>query len=109
MAEFFSYDPTNGVRKMWDYDEMAGKAHFRHEQDVEPLLRYTNEMRNTGLRDRAFKELKHYAELPAVVQIELRNKGIDIFSKDPQMIKRMLREIDTNYPYLKVTEKRHGG
>lgn len=108
MAEFFDYDPRTGVRKMWDYDEMTGTAHFRHEQDLEPFKKFTMAARNEKIYD-GRQEMNHYAELPTVVQIELRNKGIDIYSKDPTMIRRMLQEIDANYRACKVTDKVHRG
>lgn len=107
MPEFFSYDPMRGVTKFFDYDEMTGDAYIRSEQDVSPLLGKTMEERNTGKHDSPRKDFRLYAQLPTVVQIELKNKGIDIYSKDPAMVKRMLAEINTNYPYLKTTWKVH--
>ena len=47
------------------------------------------------------------SSLTPIVQIELRKKGIDIYSKDPAMLRRMFAEINTNYPYCKVTDKTH--
>lgn len=107
MPEFFDYDPLSGVRKTFDYDEMTGTAYIRSEQDVEPLLWKTLEDRNTGNQDSKKKDFKLYASLPPVVQIELKNKGIDIYSKDPTMIRRMLQVINREYPYLKSTWKVH--
>lgn len=104
MPDFFEYDPLTGVRKLWDYDEMTGNAHFLHEQDVEPLLDRNAEARNLRIEG---KDLKFYCSIPPIVQIELRNKGIDIYSKDPAMIRRMFQEINANYPYLKTTDKIH--
>jgi hypothetical protein len=106
MSEFFSYDPLLGVEKLWDYDEMEGKAYFRDQQDVEPLLSRNMEARNTRIYD-GKQELRFYCAMPPIVQIELKNKGIDIYSKDPEMIKRMFAEINANYPYLKVTDMVH--
>jgi hypothetical protein len=107
MADFFNYDPLKGVTRYFDYDEMTGEAYIRTVQDVEPLLRQTAENRRTGLADGPHKEFKHYCDIPAVVQLELRKKGIDIYSKDPSMIRRMFQEINRNYPKLKNTWKVH--
>lgn len=106
MPEFFDYDPVLGMRTTWDYDESTGDAKFRHEQDVEPLLGYTMEARNTRQYD-GKHDYKFYCSIPPVVQIELRNKGIDIYSKDPSMIRLMLQTINKDYPYLKMTDKTH--
>jgi hypothetical protein len=107
MADFFSYDPLKGVTKYFDYDEMTGDAFIRTEQDVEPLLRETMENRNTGSQESPRKDFKLYASIPPVVQLELRKKGIDIYSKDPSMIRKMLQTINREYPYLKSTWKVH--
>lgn len=107
MPEFFDYDPLSGVKKTFDYDEMTGTAYIRSEQNVEPLLSRAAEDRNTGKYDTPRKEFKLYAALPPVVQIALRNQGIDIYSKDPAMIRRMMQTINRDYPYLKSTWKMH--
>lgn len=106
MPEFFDYDPVLGVRTTWDYDEATGDAHFRHEQDVQPLLGFSAEARNTRMYD-GRQDYKFYCSIPPVVQIALRNKGIDIYSKDPSMIRLMLQTINKDYPYLKMTDKTH--
>lgn len=46
-----------------------------------------------------------YADIPAVVEIELRNKGLDI--TNPDHMPAILKEINTNYPYCKATDKWH--
>src|SRR5688572_22952121 len=106
--EFFDYDPLLGVTKYFDYDESKGDAVIRSEQDLQPLLSRNAELRNTGATDYGIKgEFWHYASIPPVVQLELRRKGIDIYSKDKTMIRRMFDEINANYPALKVTQKAH--
>lgn len=109
--EFFSYSPHNGVTESFDYDEATGNAIIRHEQPLDAYFRAVAETRNTRRCDRGLMdggmELHAYASLPPVVQIELRAKGIDIYSKDPVMIRRMFAEINANYPHCKLTHKRH--
>jgi len=109
MPEFLHYDPLTGTRKLFDFDGATNLAFVHTEQDVAPLLKRCAEFANTGKRDGGIKrDWWHYADLPPIVQLELKQKGIDIYSKDPAMIKRMFREINANYPRFKVTHKRHG-
>ena len=108
MPDFLHYDPVTGTRKLFDWDESTNSAVIRTEQDVEPLLTRNAELANTGAKDGGIKQdWWHYADLPPVVQLELKQKGIDIYSKDPTMIKRMFREINANYSRFKVTHKKH--
>ena len=106
MPDFLEYDPLTGVRRLFDYDEMTGQAWIRTETDVEPLLNQAQADRNTRTYDGGIKKgFLKYCEIDPVTQLELRKKGIDIYSKDPVMIRRMFQEIETNYPKLKSTNK----
>ena len=108
MSDFLHYDPITGTSKLFDYDEDTNTAFIHTFQDVEPLLKRNAEWANTGVKDSGIKrDFWHYADIPPVVQLELRKKGIDIYSKDPAMIRRMFAEINANYPRCKVTHKRH--
>ena len=108
MSQFFDYDPNTGVQDFFAFDEINGVARIKSVQDVEPLLNRQKLYRDEGLKDRGIKSgLWHYASIPTTVAMELRNKGIDIFNKDHQ--KAMFKEINTNYPHLKATVKKHAG
>ena len=108
MPDFLYYDPVTGTKKLFDYDEQTNTAFITTVQDVEPLLKRNAELANTGATDSGIKrDFWHYADLPPVVQLELRKKGVDIYSQDPEMIKRMFSEINANYQRCKVTHKRH--
>jgi hypothetical protein len=105
---FFDYDPETGIRSDFDYDPETGIAQITQVQDVEPLMERAKLSRNNGLRDHGIKESWfHYASIPMTVALEMRKKGIDVFSG--RDIDRVLQEINTNYPYLKFTEKNEGG
>lgn len=111
MPEFFDYTPHNGVRESFDFDPMTGKAYIRHDQDVSGVLATAAETRavgscNKGMMDGGM-EFHCFAILPATVQIELRTKGLDLYSPDPAMQRRVLQEIERNYPAYKVTDKYH--
>lgn len=108
MPEFFSYDPMTGVQKFFDYEEDTNLVRIHSQQDVEPLIRRTQGLANVGGTDHGIKQdFWLYAQLPPVVILELRKKGIDIYSKDPTMIRRMFDEINANYPKFKTTHKTH--
>ena len=108
MSEFFDYDPDRGITTYFDHDELTEKTTLRRVQDLDPLLDYCKALRNDGLRDDGIKNnFWHYCYIPATVEHELLKKGISIH--DPSMTKRVVREINENYPYLKTTEKKHAG
>lgn len=111
MPEFFDYRPDTGVLETWDYDEMTGKAFIHQSSDHELFFKRNAEVRNTGITDKGLmdngREFHFYASILPVVQIEMRNKGIDIYSTDPTMQRRMFDEINANYPWCKMTTKNH--
>jgi hypothetical protein len=105
---FLDYDPTTGVRHDMDYDPETGRLDIHYRQNVQGLLDRTKLLRDNGLTDQGIKGgFWHYASIPTTVQIELLNKGLDLFKAND--FPRLLEEINTNYPYLKVSEKNHGG
>ena len=57
------------------------------------------EMWNKGVQ----QEWAHFASIPPVVEMKLKQKGIDIYN--PDHTKAMIKEINENYPYLKLTTK----
>lgn len=104
MAKFVEVD-ERGV-ETWE-DSYEGKMQVHYRQDVTPLLDYTLAHRNDGLTDHGIKnDLWHYAQIPPVIILELRFKhGVDIFKKDH--LKKAFKLINTEYPYLKMTNKTH--
>lgn len=106
MAEFFDYDPLTGVAEYFDYDAEKKQFSIHYRQDVEPLLNYTKALANQSLTDGGIKkDWWQYAIIPPVVYMGLMKKGID--PADPTHTKKLLREINSNYPYLKTTQKTH--
>ena len=102
----FDYDPVTGVTQYFDYDPITDKVHLTSVQDVSKLL---DEIKNKRLNSKSFgtvEEFAHYATIPAIVELELLKKGIKLTDKNAT--KRIISEIEQNYPYLKATEKRHG-
>lgn len=109
MAEVFDVDPQRGITRYFEYEEDTGLARIRTEQDVSPILKYTAEMRATRAADDKLRDddyMCQYALIPPVVQLELMKKGINIH--DPTQTKKLIAEIESNYPYLKTTQYKHG-
>jgi hypothetical protein len=104
--EFFDYDPLTGVTH---YTEQQGDTTIVYtEQDLTPLIERNKKIANLGLKDKGIKEgWFHYCDIPPVVELALRKKGINIH--DPSHGKAMFKEINANYPYLKLTHKHHVG
>lgn len=105
MAKFVDYDPDRGVETYEDSYDGHIQLHYR--QDVEPILETAKTERINGLTDHGIKnDLWLYARIPPVVILEMRFKhGVDCFKKDH--LKKVFQLINTEYPHLKCTEKRH--
>lgn len=106
MGEVIGYNANRGTWYEHDYDEATQKTVITTKQDVQPILDRMSEIRNSGHGDSAVKgEFWHYASIPAHVELELRQKGINIY--DPNHQKAMFRELNQNYPHLKTTRLKH--
>ena len=107
MPILFDYDPETGVREYFDYDPIKDQVSITTEQDVTGFLDRMNAIRNAP--EISAKGIKEdwwlYASIPTVVELELLKKGLKL--SDKNHIKAILKEINTNFPYLKATEKRH--
>lgn len=98
--------------KIHDYDNMHreytfqddGKVIVKSSQDLEGHLKYTKRLRDneTGRTG----EWHHTASIPVVVVEELMKKGLNLLTADQDTLKAIQKEIDTNYAYLKVTNKK---
>lgn len=107
MSDFFDFDPITGVRTDFDYDEITGEVTLNRSQDVSALLDYNKALANAGATDSGIKESWWlYAKIPPIFMIKMRAKGINV--EDGRHIDRLLAEINTNYPYLKTTQKNEG-
>ena len=99
MAEFLDYNPTNGC--WYEHDQHLDEGAVTIKQDVQPVLDYANESRNSGINDK-HEIFSHYAIIPASVQVEIARKGIPLHDMGA-----WVKEIEQNYPHLKVTNMRH--
>lgn len=103
MSRYFDYDPITGLSEIQDWDGERVTVH--QYEDVEPLIEQNKRSQQLGLADSGIKKgLFLYARIPMTVVLELKKKGLDVFDKNVSA-RRLEREIDRNYPYLKVTTK----
>jgi hypothetical protein len=104
-GDFFDYDPFTGLTEYYE-ETPDGMVHLHTYQDVEPVIDYCKALANEGLPDGNFrKEGWLYAVIPAIVQGQLFKKGINLL--DENDIKKVVDEINTNYPWLKTTHRHH--
>jgi len=107
MPILFDTDPLTGTVQYFDYDPVNDEFSITTVSDDTPLLDHLQALRND--EDYSKKGIKeewwHYASIPAVVEVQLRNKGINIYDKNAT--KAILKEINQNYPKLKATTKKH--
>ncbi len=104
MSKFLDYNPSRGTWYEYDYDPNEEIAGITTKQDVEPVLDYAKALKNSGMHDKV-GDFSRYAIIPAAVELELRQKGINIY--DQHQTKDLLREINQNYPHLKTTNLHH--
>ena len=104
MSQFFDYNPDRGTWYEYDYHAPEDKHSITIKQDVEPVVQYATDLRNSGMHDKV-GDFSRYAIIPAHVEVALRKKGINIYNR--HQTKELLREINQNYPHLKVTNLTH--
>ena len=107
MKRLLDFDPITKAVEYFEYDELTDKITVRVEEDVTKYLEYAKAVRQQeSISKNGIKEnWWQYAIIPPTVQLEMRNKGIDIFNPDDA--KKAFQEINANYPYLKLTDQRH--
>ncbi len=105
MSKFFDYDSVTGVR--YDTEDEEGDDITVHaSQDLQAVVDRATKIRNSGDADLCIKnDFWPYCTIPTWLEIELRNKGINIYDRD--CTKDLLREINTNYPKFKYTRLHH--
>ena len=98
------WNPHTGTWYEEEYDHATDTIIVHTKQDVQPVLDYAKAQRNSGVNDKV-GEFAHYAIIPATVQVQLKQKGIDINNKNHTS--KVIRQIETNYKHLKTTNLKH--
>ncbi len=106
MAKTLEYDPLTGAyTEIEDYQDGVIIKTF---QNPTASLDWAKKQRNSGNNDlggaRDGSDLKHYATISLGQIMAMRNKGINVWDKDHT--KDMIKEIETNYPLCKVTNRK---
>ncbi len=107
--EFFSYDPLTGVRTLYDYDEEKDMAIFRREEDISGLLKAAAETRARGPTsyiNTSDEKWFPQAFISATMMADMLKKGIDVSRLEGKDATIVAREIETNYPSMKLTDKK---
>ena len=102
------YDPLTGVSSHFTYDHASKQVILSHTQDVSKTLDLCADLRADSERTR--KGIKtdfvHYAIVPPVVQLEMKQKhGVNFWDKkdDP----KVFALLNDEYSRFKVTEIVH--
>lgn len=106
MSIYFDHDPHTGTVQTYDYDPTTDTHMITTHQQVSALLDSLQTRRNDpDYWKKAIKEeWVHFASIPTVVELELKKKGLNLYDKNAT--KRIMQEIEINYPYLKAVDKR---
>ena len=106
MAEFFDYDPVSGLTYKLDWSDEDRKVTIRSEQDCQPILDHMAKVRNSDKAERGIKnDWWFYCTIPPAVELALLQRGVNINKKGH--LAKALKIIDSEYPYLKSSRKRH--
>lgn len=104
VAEFLDYNPHTGTWYEHDYDHATDSVVVTTKQDLQPVLDYAKELRNSGKNDKV-GDFGHYAIIPAWLQVELLSRGIK-FGRASDTHK-LLKIINEEFPRFKVTNLTH--
>jgi len=96
----FTINNYDNMQRQYIFQD-DGKVIVKKTQDVEKLLNYCENKRNNESQNSKVEEFKHYASIPMIIAEKLITKGINIFDKN--CAEDFQKEIEINYPYLKVT------
>ena len=101
----YEFNPESGTYYEIE-DDANGDLVIRTMQDVEPVLEYCKELRNSGYQDRGIKEeWWRYAVVPAAIWLKMKDEGYDIFN--PEQTKECFQYINKHYPHFKTTYLNH--
>jgi hypothetical protein len=106
MPEFLSYNPETGIKHSTDFDEASGTMFVHAEEDVTPLIERNKLYRTHGACDNTKNEFFRYASIPNSVVMQLRKRGLNLFTKDQSELLRIQSIIQSEYPDLLTTNKR---
>jgi len=82
---------------------------IKREADLSGHLDACHDLRAEGAEHGKFRGdhvMYRVASIPAIVAMEWRKEGIDVFDTSPEMRRRVLAKINSDAPYLKTVNAR---
>jgi hypothetical protein len=110
MSTWTEFDPHTGITEHCFVDEINNTLTVTKTQDCTKVVDDLKEIKATRSADAAWTKNNFalHCSIPVGVQYELLSKhGVDILKRDHWP--RLFYLIDTEYPYLKATDKKIGG
>lgn len=104
-TELIEHDPLTGLQTWLEFDEVdPRKFHIHHRQDVTALLERNKELQKHPeyKREGIKGGMQHVASIPLVWVKILKQKGIDVYSRDDWPKLRALL-MDPENKYLRPT------
>lgn len=96
------FDAENGVKSSYEYDNLEDRFTLKKTQDVEPILKFNKMLQGDKSLTRG-KDLRRVAKIPMIVIEQWLKEGIDIFSQEPEMRKKVKARLnDPTYQYLRT-------
>ena len=104
MAKTYEYNPWRGTYYVTEDDPQTGGLFISTMQDTKPVLDRNKKLRNSGKNDKV-GTFNHYATIPAAVELILKERGLSIYDKNNTSA--IMKVIESEFPYVKVTNLKH--
>ncbi len=101
------YNPYSGAVETYYWDDVAKVMTIKNHYEMTDIIEDNKRRQNASIDSRFGDEMLHHiAEVPlGVVELWLK-EGIDVFSADPDMKRKVLRKLhDPEWRYLRTTVK----
>jgi len=101
------WNPYSACTDTYYWDDVEGMT-IKHSYDVTDIIESNKRRANASVGQRFGNQMfHHYGEMPNVVIEQWAKDGYDIFSQDPDMLKRCQRRLhDPEWRYLRTTVKK---
>jgi len=102
------WNPHSACTETYYWDDVTKTMTVRNHYDVTDIIESNKRRANNSLDTRFGGEMMHHiAEIPNGVIATWAKDGIDVFSEDPDMQKKVMRRLhDPEWRYLKTTVKK---
>ena len=106
MKRLLDYDPSSGIRRYHEYDDITKTTYIHTEQDVQPILERNKLLRNEDNGRGVKQQWWHVGTIPVgLIHKWLKEEGVDVYNPDHwSRVKQKLNSPD--YRYLRTSEGR---